>query len=35
MSAGDYRLFGAENWSLETGLQLAKARHWPASVRGS
>jgi len=33
MSAGDYRLFrseNAENWSLETAGQFAKARHWRA-----
>jgi hypothetical protein len=38
LSAGDYRLFGSENlenWSLETGAQLAKARRWRAFLRVS
>ena len=36
ISAGDYRLFRAGNGqirSLETGCQLAKARHWRAFLR--
>jgi hypothetical protein len=38
MSAGDYRLFrpeNAQNRSLETGGQFAKARHWRAFLRVS
>ena len=38
MSAGDYRLFrseNAENRSLKTGGQFAKARHWRAFLRVS
>jgi len=38
MSAGDYRLFrseNAENRSLKTGGQFAKARHWRAFLRAS